>query len=311
MVKSDITLDNQIMSTEIKGSIVAIVTPMHGDGSLDLRAFDRLVNWHVEAGTNGIVVVGTTGESATLSMEEHCDLVAHCVEVGGQRIPIIAGTGSNSTDEALYFTESARKNGADACLLVTPYYNKPSQEGLFQHFKTVAEGVDIPQILYNVPSRTACDMDLQTVDRLAGFSNIVGIKDATGDIPRGLELVDKCGDRLSIYSGEDAISLALMEGGASGTISVTANVAPSLMAEMCSLALAGDIAGAAEVDRKLAALHSTLFREANPIPVKWALVKMGLIESGIRLPLVELTGKYHIQVSDALKQAGISFPVAA
>jgi 4-hydroxy-tetrahydrodipicolinate synthase len=311
MVKSHLKLDCRIMSTEFKGSMVAIVTPMHGDGSLDLQAFDRLVSWHVEAGTNAIVVVGTTGESATLSMEEHCDLVAHCVEVGRQRIPIIAGTGSNSTDEALYFTESARKHGADACLLVTPYYNKPSQEGLYQHFKAVAEGVDIPQILYNVPGRTACDMSLETVDRLAGLDTIVGIKDATGDIPRGRELVKKCGDRLKVYSGEDAITLALMEGGASGTISVTANVAPSLMSEMCALALDGDFAAAAVVDQKLAALHSTLFLEANPIPVKWALVKMGLIGPGIRLPLVELDGKYHVQVSNALEQAGISFPVAA
>ncbi|NKB31913.1 MAG: 4-hydroxy-tetrahydrodipicolinate synthase [Pseudomonadales bacterium] len=299
------------MSTDLKGSIVAIVTPMHGDGSMDLLAFDRLVDWHVDAGTSAIVVVGTTGESATLSMEEHCDLVAHCVEVANKRIPVIAGTGSNSTDEALYFTRSAAQHGADAALLVTPYYNKPSQEGLYQHFKAVAEAVDIPQILYNVPGRTACDMSVETVERLAGFENIVGIKDATGDIPRGHELVDRCGDRLAVYSGEDAITLALMKGGAVGTISVTANVAPSLMAEMCGKALAGDFAVAAAVDSKLAALHENLFLEANPIPVKWALAKMGLIEPGIRLPLVELDVKYHVQVSDALEQAGISFPEAA
>ena len=299
------------MTQEITGSIVAIVTPMRGDGSLDLPAFDRLVDWHVDAGTSAIVVGGTTRESATLGMEEHCDLVAHCVEVANKRVPVIAGTGSNSTDEALYFTKSAAEHGADAALLVTPYYNKPSQEGLYQHFKTVAEAVDIPQILYNVPGRTACDMNIETVDRLADLDNVVAIKDATGDIPRGHELVSRCGDRLVVYSGEDAITLALMEGGAKGTISVTANVAPSLMAEMCAHALTGDFAAAAEVDRKLAGLHANLFIEANPVPVKWALAKMGLIESGIRLPLVELDARYHVQVSDALEQAGISLPEAA
>ena len=299
------------MSKELKGSLVAIVTPMRGDGTIDLSAFDRLVDWHVDAGTSGIVVVGTTGESATLSIQEHCDLVSHCVEVAGKRIPIIAGTGSNSTDEALYFTKSAAEHGADAALLVTPYYNKPSQEGLYQHFKVVAEAVDIPQILYNVPGRTACDMNLETVNRLADLENIVGIKDATGDIMRGHELVQRCGDRLKVYSGEDAMTLALMEGGADGTISVTANVIPSLMSEMCGLALAGDFAAAAEVDSRLALLPQNLFLEANPVPVKWALAKMGLIAPGIRLPLVELDVKYHAQVTAALVQAGVSFPEAA
>ena len=299
------------MSIGIRGSIVALVTPMHRDGSLDLAVFDRLLDWHVESGTAAIVVVGTTGESATLTVEEHCDLVAHCVRVSDRRIPVIAGTGSNSTAEALYFTESARKHGADACLLVTPYYNKPSQEGLYQHFKAVAEGVDIPQILYNVPGRTACDLALNTVDRLADLHNIVAIKDATGDIPRGLELVDRCGDRLVVYSGEDAITLQLMMGGAAGTISVTANVAPALMAEMCALALAGNETAAKATDAKLSLLHRNLFLEANPIPVKWALQKMGLIEQGIRLPLVELDAKYQLQVSAALAQAGIELPEAA
>ncbi|HAI16371.1 MAG TPA: 4-hydroxy-tetrahydrodipicolinate synthase, partial [Gammaproteobacteria bacterium] len=214
------------MSGSIRGSIVALVTPMRADGSLDLAAFDRLIDWHVESGTHAVVVAGTTGESATLSVQEHCDLVAHCVKVTGNRIPVIAGTGSNNTEEALYFTESARQHGADACLLVTPYYNKPSQEGLYQHFKAVAERVDIPQILYNVPGRTACDLSLETVEKLANLDNIVGIKDATGDSPRGLRLIQRCGKRLAIYSGEDAITLPLMEGGADGTISVTANVAP-------------------------------------------------------------------------------------
>jgi len=299
------------MSIELTGSLVAIVTPMREDGTIDLPALDRLVDWHVDAGTNGIVVVGTTGESATLSVQEHCDLVSHCVEVAGKRIPIIAGTGSNSTEEALYFTKSAAEHGADAALLVTPYYNKPSQEGLYQHFKAVADAIDIPQILYNVPGRTACDMSLETVNRLADLENIVGIKDATGDIMRGHELVKSCGDRLKVYSGEDAITLSLMEGGADGTISVTANVNPSLMAEMCGLALAGDFVAAAEIDSKLALLHQNLFLEANPIPVKWALAKMGLIEPGIRLPLVELDVKYHVEVTAALEQAGVSFPEAA
>lgn len=293
------------MSGSIRGSIVALVTPMRADGSLDLAAFDRLIDWHVESGTHAVVVAGTTGESATLSVQEHCDLVAHCVKVTGNRIPVIAGTGSNNTEEALYFTESARQHGADACLLVTPYYNKPSQEGLYQHFKAVAERVDIPQILYNVPGRTACDLSLETVEKLANLDNIVGIKDATGDSPRGLRLIQRCGKRLAIYSGEDAITLPLMEGGADGTISVTANVAPELMAEMCSLALSGDNENARKIDKKLGLLHSNLFLEGNPIPVKWALRQMGLIEKGIRLPLVELGAKYHIQVIKALKQAGI------
>jgi len=299
------------MPSNIRGSIVALVTPMQADGSLDLVALDRLIDWHVESGTHALVVVGTTGESATLSVQEHCDLVAHCVQVTDKRIAVIAGSGSNSTEEALYFTESARQHGADACLLVTPYYNKPSQKGLYQHFKAVAEAADIPQILYNVPSRTACDLALETVDRLADLDNIVGIKDATGDVARGKQLIQRCGDRLAIYSGEDAITLSLMMGGADGTISVTANVAPALMAKMCSCALSGDSQRAKEIDERLGLLHHNLFLEANPSPVKWALWKMGLIEKGIRLPLVELDAKFHIQVIEALAQAGIELPQAA
>jgi len=299
------------MSSSIRGSIVALVTPMQADGSLDLVALDRLIDWHVESGTHALVVVGTTGESATLSVQEHCDLVAHCVQVTRKRISVIAGSGSNSTEEALYFTKSARQHGADACLLVTPYYNKPSQEGLYQHFKAVAEAVDIPQILYNVPSRTACDLALETVDRLADLDNIVGIKDATGDVARGKQLIQRCGDRLAIYSGEDAITLSLMMGGADGTISVTANVAPALMAKMCSYALSGDSQRAREIDERLGLLHRNLFLEANPSPVKWALWKMGLIKKGIRLPLVELDAKFHIQVIEALVRAGIELPQAA
>lgn len=299
------------MPYSIRGSLVAIVTPMHADGSLDLPAFNRLVEWHIQAGTNAIVVVGTTGESATLTVQEHCDLIAHCVEVVNGRIPVIAGTGSNNTQEALFFTESAKQHGADACLLVTPYYNKPSQEGLYQHFKVIAETVDIPQILYNVPGRTACDLDLETVDRLADLENIVAIKDATGDVHRGIELVQQCGDRLAVYSGEDAVTLPLILGGACGGVSVTANVAPELMSQMCSLALAGEVESATSLDNKLALLHQNLFLEANPIPVKWALHKMGLLEPGIRLPLVELDRKYQLQVSEALQQAGVALSAAA
>ncbi len=299
------------MPDRLRGSLVAIVTPMSEDGSLDLDAFDRLVDWHVDAGTSGIVVVGTTGESATLSTEEHCDLVAHCVRSVNQRVPVIAGTGSNNTQEALYFTQSAKEHGADACLLVTPYYTKPSQEGLYQHFKLIAESVDIPQILYNVPGRTACDLSLETVQRLAQIDNIVGIKDATGDLARGLELIASCSEQLVIYSGEDGISLPLMLGGGDGVISVTANVAPQLMAQMCAAALEGNEEVARSIDERLALLHQNLFLEANPIPVKWALQRMGMIGAGIRLPLMELNRDYHVQVLDALNLAGIQLPEAA
>ena len=299
------------MSFEVRGSIVAIVTPMHSDGALDLPALDLLLQWHIESGTNAVVVVGTTGESATLTSQEHCDLVAHAVEAVKGRIPVIAGTGSNNTAEALFFTESAREHGADAALLVTPYYNKPSQEGLYRHFKAIAEAVDIPQILYNVPGRTACDLALETVGRLAALENIVAIKDATGDLSRGLQLIRECAGRLQVYSGEDALSLPLILGGAAGTISVTANVAPAQMSAMCALALSGDGLAAQAADDRLARLHANLFLESNPAPVKWALQKMGMIEAGIRLPMVELDARYHIQVNEALQQAGINLSVAA
>jgi 4-hydroxy-tetrahydrodipicolinate synthase len=299
------------MSFEIQGSIVALVTPMHGDGMLDLPAFDRLLEWHIESGTNAVVVVGTTGESATLSSAEHCELVAHAVTTVGKRIPVIAGTGSNNTAEALFFTQSAREHGADAALLVTPYYNKPSQEGLYRHFKSIAEAVDIPQILYNVPGRTACDLVLDTVIRLAQLENIVAIKDASGDLSRGLQLIKECGSQLAIYSGEDTLTLPLILAGAAGTISVTANVAPAQMSAMCALALAGDADAASSANDRLALLHENLFLEANPVPVKWALQQMGMIGSGIRLPMVELDSRYHIQVNEALQRAGVSLPVAA
>ena len=293
------------MKTRIQGSLVAIVTPMTERGTVDLRALERLLDWHIESGTNAIVVVGTTGESATLSPAEHCELVGHCVSYVNHRIPVIAGTGSNNTHEALEFTSDAAKSGANAALLVTPYYTRPSQEGLYQHFKVIAESVDIPQILYNVPGRTGCDLSFETIGRLTEFDNIVGIKDATGDLQTGLKLIEAHGDRLTVYSGEDGLSRELILAGADGTISVTANVAPLLMSQMCAAALAGDRTEAERLDGTLTALHETLFLEGNPVPVKWALAKMGLISPALRLPLVELSMRYHVQVSNALAAAGI------
>ncbi|MEC9191481.1 MAG: 4-hydroxy-tetrahydrodipicolinate synthase [Pseudomonadota bacterium] len=293
------------MKTRIQGSLVAIVTPMTERGTLDLRTFDRLLDWHIESGTDAIVVVGTTGESATLSPAEHCELVSHCVSYVNHRIPVVAGTGSNNTREALEFTSDAVGSGADAVLLVTPYYTRPSQEGLYQHFKVIAESVDIPQILYNVPGRTACDLSFETIARLTEFDNIVGIKDATGDLETGLRLMEAYGDRLAIYSGEDGLSRELILAGADGTISVTANVAPSLMSQMCAAALAGDQAQAEQLDGSLTLLHESLFLEGNPVPVKWALAQMGMISPALRLPLVELSSRHHAQISNALAAAGI------
>ena len=293
------------MKTRIQGSLVAIVTPMTERGTLDLRTFDRLLDWHIESGTNAIVVVGTTGESATLSPAEHCELVSHCVSYVNHRIPVVAGTGSNNTREALDFTSDAVSSGADAVLLVTPYYTRPSQEGLYQHFKVIAESVDIPQILYNVPSRTACDLSFETIGRLTEFDNIVGIKDATGDLQTGLKLIEAYGDRLAVYSGEDGLSRELILAGAGGTISVTANVAPLLMSQMCAAALAGDQAQAEQLDGSLTLLHESLFLEGNPVPVKWALAQMGMISPALRLPLVELSSRHHAQISNALAAAGI------
>ena len=293
------------MKTRIQGSLVAIVTPMTELGALDLRTFDRLLDWHIESGTDAIVVVGTTGESATLSPAEHCELVSHCVSYVNHRIPVVAGTGSNNTREALEFTSDAVNSGADAVLLVTPYYTRPSQEGLYQHFKVIAESVDIPQILYNVPGRTACDLSFETIARLTEFDNIVGIKDATGDLETGLKLMEAYGDRLAIYSGEDGLSRELILAGADGTISVTANVAPSLMSQMCAAALAGDQAQAEQLDGSLTLLHESLFLEGNPVPVKWALAQMGMISPALRLPLVELSSRHHAQISNALAAAGI------
>lgn len=290
----------------LTGSLVAIVTPMFEDGRLDLDALKKLVDFHVEAGTDGIVIVGTTGESPTVDVDEHCLLIKTTIEHVAKRVPVIAGTGANSTAEAIELTAKAKALGADACLLVAPYYNKPSQEGLYQHFKAVAEAVDIPQILYNVPGRTGCDLSNDTVLRLAQIRNIVGIKDATGGIERGTDLLLRAPADFAIYSGDDATALALMLLGGKGVISVTANVAPKLMHEMCEYALNGNLAAAKAANAKLFALHQKLFVEANPIPVKWVLQQMGMIATGIRLPLVNLSSQYHEVLRNAMKQAEIA-----
>ena len=289
----------------IKGSLVAIVTPMQEDGSLDLAAFRALIDFHVEQGTDGIVVVGTTGESPTVNVEEHELLIAEAVKHAARRIPIIAGTGANSTAEAIELAAFSKKVGADASLTVVPYYNKPTQEGLYLHFKAIAEKVDMPHILYNVPGRTVADMSNDTVLRLAQIPNIVGIKDATGNIERGSDLLARAPKDFAIYSGDDASTLVLMLLGAHGTISVTANVAPKLMHEMCVAALDGEVAKAREINFKLLGLHRNLFVEANPIPVKWAVARMGRMKHGIRLPLTPLSPSAHPAVEAAMRQAGV------
>ena len=283
----------------IQGSIVAMVTPMDANGAVDERGLSRLVEHHIENGTDAIVAVGTTGESATLSHEEHIAVIEKVVELVRGRVPVIGGTGANSTTEALSLTQGAMEAGVAACLLVTPYYNKPTQEGLYQHFKLVADSVAIPQILYNVPGRTACDMLPDTVERLAGIKNIVGIKEATGDLERIHELKRCCPEDFAIYSGEDWLGMETILAGGSGVISVTANVAPRAMHEMCALALAGDRAAAQALDTRLQGLHKALFFESNPIPAKWLLNQMGLIDIGIRLPLTVLAEQFHQDVRAA------------
>jgi 4-hydroxy-tetrahydrodipicolinate synthase len=272
---------------------------------VDWESLERLLDLHLEAGTAAIGAVGTTGESATLSVPEHCEVIRRCVEYVKGRIPIVAGTGSNSTQEAIELTRAAAEAGADACLLVTPYYNRPTQNGLYQHFRALAEAVAIPQVLYNVPGRTAVDMSNDTVERLADLDNVVAIKDATGDLARGRDLIARCGDRMAIYSGDDPTAMELILAGGKGNISVTANVAPALMAQLCELALAGDRAGAEAINDRLTPLNEALFLEANPIPVKWALQQRGLIEGGIRLPLTPLDEQYHARVREAMEAAGI------
>jgi len=289
-----------------RGSMVALVTPMQTDGSVDYQSLTDLVEFHIENNTAAIVSMGTTGESATLNMVEHCDVMARTVEMAGGRIPVIAGTGANSTWEAIELTRCAQQGGADACLLVTPYYNKPTQEGLFLHHKKIAESVDIPQILYNVPGRTACDMLPETVKRLSAIDNIVGLKDATGDLDRLAETQALLGDTaFGLYSGDDETGTEFMLRGGHGVISVTSNVAPKTMAAMCEAALAGDRALAESLNQPLTGLHSRLFLEANPIPVKWALTQMKLIPPGIRLPMTEFAEEFHQPLREAMQQAGV------
>jgi 4-hydroxy-tetrahydrodipicolinate synthase len=288
-----------------KGSLVAIVTPMHEDGSLDLKSFRALIDFHVEQGTDGIVVVGTTGESPTVNFKEHHLLISTAVKHAAGRIPIVAGTGANSTTEAIDLSAYAKDAGADASLSVVPYYNKPTQEGLYQHYKSIAEAVDIPQIIYNVPGRTVVDINNDTVLRLSQISNIIGIKDATGNMGRGFDLLCRAPKDFAVYSGDDASSLAFLLQGGHGTISVTANVAPKLVHEMCVAVFEGELTTALSINSKLFRLHSDLFVEANPIPVKWAVAQMGLMETGLRLPLTNLSEEYHKLVRDSMIQAGI------
>lgn len=298
-----------LSETMISGSIVALVTPMYEDGSIDYGALKKLVNWHIEAGTHAIVAVGTTGESATLNVDEHCQVIQCVVQTAAHKIPVIAGTGANSTTEAIELTQVAKKIGADACLSVTPYYNKPTQRGLYLHHKAIAEAVDIPNILYNVPGRTAVDMLSETTAQLAELPNIVGIKDATGDLERGAELLQSCGDKIAVYSGDDATAAELMLMGAQGNISVTANVLPARIAEICHLAMQAhtgsedDKQRVRAMDSALASLHDVMFVEANPIPVKWALQQMGLIEKGIRLPMTWLDAQYQSQLESRLRES--------
>jgi 4-hydroxy-tetrahydrodipicolinate synthase len=290
----------------ITGSLVAIVTPMLKDGSLDLPRFRKLIDWHVAEGTDGIVVVGTTGESPTVDFDEHKELIRFAVEHARGRIPIIAGTGANSTAEAIELAESAKKHGATAQLSVVPYYNKPMQEGQYQHFRKIAESVDLPMIVYNVPARTVADLQNDTVLRLAQVPGIIGIKDATANLERGTDLIRRAPRNFAIYSGEDATALPLILCGGHGVISVTANVAPKLMHQMCAAALVGDMKKARELNNRLLPLHQRLFIETSPSPVKWAMAEMGLIEYGLRLPMVPVTERCHQPLREALHEAGIS-----
>jgi 4-hydroxy-tetrahydrodipicolinate synthase len=288
-----------------RGSIVALVTPMHADGAVDWEGLRRLVDWHVEQGTHGIVATGTTGESATLGFEEHDLVIKEIVSAARGRLPVIAGTGANNTDEAIRLTRDAKEDGADACLLVTPYYNKPTQEGLYQHFLAIARAVDIPQVLYNVPGRTACDMLPETVERLSKVPNIVGIKEATGNVERVRELQERCGPDFDIISGDDGTALELMLAGGHGDISVTANVAPARMAEMCNAVLEGDTERARALNDELDPLHRDLFIESSPIPVKWALYEMGMMDRGIRLPLTPLSAPAQERLRETLRAQGL------
>jgi 4-hydroxy-tetrahydrodipicolinate synthase len=289
----------------ITGSLVAIVTPMHEDGSVDLDSLAGLIEHHIEAGTDGVISVGTTGESATLSHDEHQVVIEKTIQSVNGRIPVIAGTGSNSTAEALELTKAAHELGADACLLVVPYYNKPTQEGLYQHFKLIADSVPIPQILYNVPGRTSVDLHNSTAIRLSYVDNIIGIKDATADIERGRKLMEQSADDFVSYSGQDTAAMDLMLAGAKGTISVTANVAPKLMHEMCTAAVAGNTDLAVELNNKLMPLHEAMFIESNPIPAKWGVSQQGFIQNSLRLPLVPLSDEAQDHVRAAMITTGV------
>lgn len=289
----------------LQGSMVALVTPMHMDGSIDTKALHNLIEWHIASGTHAIVVAGTTGESATLDANEQFDLISMVVKQVAKRIPVIAGSGSNATRTAITLTQNAKRAGADACLIVTPYYNRPTQEGLFQHYKTIAEQVDVPIILYNVPGRTGCDLLPATIERLAQMKGIIGVKEATGNLERVKDIYQRCGKDFLIYSGDDASAMESMFLGAKGVISVTANISPDKMAQMCEAALAGKRDLAVKLNAELSLLHEKLFIEANPTPSKWALHAMGKIEAGIRLPLLDLDAKYHQEVKEAMQHAGV------
>jgi len=289
----------------IQGSIVAIVTPMHADGSLDLPGLRKLIDWHIAEGTDGIVIVGTTGESPTVSVDEHCELIRVAVDHTAKRIPIIAGTGGNSTSEAIELTQFAKDVGADASLLVVPYYNRPTQEGMYQHFKKIAEAVDLPAILYNVPGRTVADMANETILRLAQIPGVIGVKDATGNIARGSDLMRLKPAEFAVYSGDDATAMALMFCGAKGNISVTANIAPRGMHELCDAAMNQRVAEAIAINNKLLPLHNKLFVEPNPVPLKWAMAEIGLIPPGMRLPIVPLAAEYHDVVRAAMRESGV------
>ena len=287
-----------------QGSMVALVTPMSGDGRVDFTALDALLDWHLAEGTDGVVAVGTTGESATLEDEEHMEVVARCVRRVKGRIPVIAGTGSNNTAHAAHMSRRAQDLGANAVLTVVPYYNKPMQEGLYRHFRAIAEAVSLPVLLYNVPGRTITDLLPATVERLAKLPNIAGIKEATGDVARAEDIRRRCGDAFTMISGDDATAREFILQGGVGVISVTANVAPKLMHEMIAAARQGDAKKAAEIDARLAPLHKALFVESSPIPVKWALAEMGRIPPGIRLPLTPLADEHHPALRTVLKTVG-------
>lgn len=289
----------------ITGSLVALVTPMHESGEIDWKSLHNLVEFHIKEGSDGLVIAGTTGESATLSVQEHCDVLRRVIDQVGGRLPVIAGTGANATHEAIHLTAEAKALGADACLLVTPYYNKPTQEGLYRHYRAVAEAVAIPQILYNVPTRTAVDLLPETVARLAALDTIVGIKEATGIVSRAGEIRALCGPDFAIYSGDDATGMELVLQGGNGVISVTNNVVPKLMQQMCSAALQGHHEAAQAINSQLEALHKALFLESNPIPVKWALQQMGLIEGGIRLPLTPLSEQHQRTLGQVLARLNL------